>query len=59
MFLVSPPLAEETIKYLAVRRIISKDYVVDPRAMVVYSCCAGAAFGTVEDLIYNLQYGLT
>lgn len=49
---------EESAKYLAVRRIIYKSYVVDPRALVVYSCCAGSAFGTVEDLMYNLSYGL-
>ncbi|GAB5029568.1 protease required for anti-sigma degradation [Nannochloropsis oceanica] len=51
-------LFEESVKYLAVRRIINKSYVVDPRALVVYSCCAGSAFGTVEDLMYNLSYGL-
>jgi hypothetical protein len=34
-------LFEESVKYLAVRRIVFKDYVVDPRALVVYSCCAG------------------
>ena len=51
-------LFEESVKYLAVRRIIYKSYVVDPRALVVYSCCAGSAFGTVEDVMYNLQYGL-
>jgi hypothetical protein len=34
-------LFEETVKYCAVRRIINKSYVVDPRALVVYSCCAG------------------
>jgi RsiW-degrading membrane proteinase PrsW (M82 family) len=49
---------EESVKYLAVRRIIYKSYVVDPRALVVYSCCAGSAFGTVEDIMYNLSYGL-
>jgi len=31
---------------------------VDPPALVVYSCCAAAAFGTVEDVMYNLQFGL-
>lgn len=34
-------LFEETVKYLAVRRVAFKDYVVDPRALIVYSCCAG------------------
>jgi RsiW-degrading membrane proteinase PrsW (M82 family) len=86
-------LFEESVKYLAVRRIVFKNYVVDPRAMVVYSCCAGrgrslrgglavellwqgcalsnvlatppplsrwpgAAFGTIEDVMYNLSYGV-
>jgi len=30
----------------------------DPRALVVYSCCAGAAFGTIEDVLYAFQYGV-
>lgn len=49
---------EESCKYLAIRRVVFKDFVVDPRALIVYACCAGAAFGTVEDCLYNLQYGL-
>lgn len=36
-------LFEESVKYLAVRRIVFKPYVVDPRALVVYSCAAGAS----------------
>lgn len=34
-------LFEESVKYLAVRRVAFKPYVVDPRALIVYSCCAG------------------
>lgn len=42
---------------MAIRRIVFKDYVADPSGLIVYSCSAAAAFATVEDLMYNLQYG--
>jgi RsiW-degrading membrane proteinase PrsW (M82 family) len=51
-------LFEETVKYITVRRVVYRSFVVDPMALVVYSCCAAAAFATVEDLLYNLSFGL-
>ena len=50
---------EEGAKFLALRRLRTLPYVTDPRALVTYGLCAGAAFGTVEDLFfYAFLYGL-
>lgn len=49
---------EEASKYMALRRLRRARHVTDPRALAVYGLCAGAAFGTVEDLfIYAFAYG--
>lgn len=43
---------------MALRRLRRARHVTDPRALAVYGLCAGAAFGTVEDLfIYAFAYG--
>jgi hypothetical protein len=52
-------VCEEVGKYIAVRMVFRKPYVVDPRALMVYGGCAGAAFGTVENLMFTRQYGMT
>jgi RsiW-degrading membrane proteinase PrsW (M82 family) len=50
---------EEGAKFLALRRLRTLPYVTDPRALVTYGLCAGAAFGTVENLfIYAFAYGI-
>jgi hypothetical protein len=36
-------LFEEVVKYLAVRRLVFKSFVVDPRALMVYACAAGTS----------------
>jgi len=51
-------LLEESVKYCAIRRIVNKKYVVDPRALVVYSCCAGAGFAAVENILYVISGGV-
>lgn len=49
---------EEAAKYLALRRLRHARHVTDPRALGTYGLCAGAAFGTVENLfIYAFAYG--
>jgi len=45
-------LLEEALKYVTVRRQMGKPHVRDPRALVVYGCCAGAGFATVENIGY-------
>jgi len=42
------------VKYLAVRRILFKNYVVDSGGLLVYGLAAAAGFATLE----NIQYGL-
>ncbi len=50
---------EELSKYVALRRLRRARHVTDPRALAAYGLCAGAAFGTVEDLfIYAFAYGV-
>jgi RsiW-degrading membrane proteinase PrsW (M82 family) len=50
---------EELSKYVALRRLRWARHVTDPRALATYGLCAGAAFGTVEDLfIYAFAYGI-
>lgn len=50
---------EEAAKYLALRRLRHARHVTDPRALATYGLCAGAAFGTVENLfIYAFAYGV-
>lgn len=50
---------EEGAKFLALRRLRTLVYVTDPRALITYGLCAGAAFGTVENLfIYAFAYGI-
>jgi len=46
------------VKYCAISRIVNKPYVVDPHALVVYSCCAGAGFAAVENILYVLSGGI-
>uniref|UniRef100_A0A0G4GX27 PrsW family intramembrane metalloprotease n=1 Tax=Chromera velia CCMP2878 TaxID=1169474 RepID=A0A0G4GX27_9ALVE len=43
---------EETLKYLVARRLLWKDHVVDPRALLVYGLSAGASFAVFENLMY-------
>ncbi|KAJ8603858.1 hypothetical protein CTAYLR_000317 [Chrysophaeum taylorii] len=49
---VRAALLEEMLKYAAVRRQLFKAYVVDARAMLVYSGWAGATFGVLENVTY-------
>lgn len=49
---------EESLKYIAVRRILFKDRVADTGALVVYGLAAAAGFATAENVQYTLSYGL-
>ena len=56
---VRAALLEESTKYLAVRRIAWKPYVVNARALLCYSALAGCVFGVVENINYGLQGGIS
>mmetsp|Transcript_28657 Transcript_28657/g.37558 ORF Transcript_28657/g.37558 Transcript_28657/m.37558 type:complete len:393 (-) Transcript_28657:344-1522(-) len=43
---------EELLKYVTVRRLLHDPSIVDPRAFIVYGCCAAAGFATVENILY-------
>lgn len=61
IFLVSyvqAGLLEEALKFNAIRAILWKDVVADPRALLVYSCGAANGFALVENLLYVLSSGL-
>mmetsp|Transcript_32547 Transcript_32547/g.53102 ORF Transcript_32547/g.53102 Transcript_32547/m.53102 type:complete len:394 (+) Transcript_32547:59-1240(+) len=45
-------LLEEALKYVTIRRQLGKPHIQDPRALVVYGCCAAAGFATVENIGY-------
>mmetsp|Transcript_58403 Transcript_58403/g.190494 ORF Transcript_58403/g.190494 Transcript_58403/m.190494 type:complete len:611 (+) Transcript_58403:117-1949(+) len=48
---------EELLKYVAVRRILFKDRVVDCGGVSVYGLAAGAGFATIENIQYALSFG--
>merc|ERR1719313_2545087 len=45
---------EELVKYLAIRKLVHKPYVVDPRSFLVYGFLAGTTFGFVENISYGI-----
>jgi RsiW-degrading membrane proteinase PrsW (M82 family) len=48
-------LAEEVLKYLAVRAVVAKDFVADPGALIVYALAAANGFACVENILYVLS----
>jgi len=48
---------EELLKYIAVVRLLYHPSIVDPRALVIYGCCAAAGFATAENISYVLSTG--
>eukprot|EP00629_Pelagomonadales_sp_RCC1024_P008675 CAMPEP_0119263216 /NCGR_PEP_ID=MMETSP1329-20130426/2687_1 /TAXON_ID=114041 /ORGANISM="Genus nov. species nov., Strain RCC1024" /LENGTH=408 /DNA_ID=CAMNT_0007262915 /DNA_START=161 /DNA_END=1384 /DNA_ORIENTATION=- len=58
MAYVRAGLLEELLKYFALRRLLFKDYVVDPRSFLVYGALAGATFGVIENIFYTLGGGI-
>ena len=56
---VRAALLEESTKYLAVRRIAWKLYVLNARALLSYASLAGCVFGVVENVNYGLQGGIS
>lgn len=55
---VQAGLLEEALKLNAVRAVLWKDVVADPRALLVYACGAANGFALVENLLYVLSSGL-
>ena len=49
---------EELLKYLAIRRLVHKAYVVDPRSFLVYGFLAGTTFGYIENIGYGMLGGV-
>ncbi|CEM00780.1 unnamed protein product [Vitrella brassicaformis CCMP3155] len=43
---------EETLKYIATKRLLWKDYVADPPSLLVYAVAASNGFALVENFIY-------
>lgn len=50
---------EETLKYIAVRRILFKDRVADCGGLIVYGLASAAGFAAAENLQYVAQGGLS
>jgi len=50
---------EELFKYIAVRRVLFKDRVVDCGGLLVYGLAAGAGFATAENIQYTMRGGVT
>lgn len=48
-------LAEETLKYLAIRRIVYASLVVDARSLFVYASCGALGFAAAENVIYAVD----
>lgn len=51
-------LLEELLKYMCVRRLLWKPFVVHPRALLCYGGCAGLGFALLENTFYVLGGGL-
>jgi len=49
---------EEILKYVAVRRVVFKDHVVDCGSVIVYGLAGAAGFATFENIEYVAQAGL-
>jgi RsiW-degrading membrane proteinase PrsW (M82 family) len=49
---------EELLKYMAIRRLVHKAYVVDPRSFLVYGFLAGTTFGYLENIGYGALGGV-
>ncbi|CEM09853.1 unnamed protein product [Vitrella brassicaformis CCMP3155] len=45
-------IVEESIKFLAVRRVLWKDHVCDPRALIVYGITSANTFAVLENWNY-------
>mmetsp|Transcript_3175 Transcript_3175/g.4869 ORF Transcript_3175/g.4869 Transcript_3175/m.4869 type:complete len:397 (+) Transcript_3175:41-1231(+) len=52
MAFIRAGLLEETLKYIAVRRLLFKEYVIDARCLIVYATWAGVVFGVIENITY-------
>mmetsp|Transcript_26538 Transcript_26538/g.78081 ORF Transcript_26538/g.78081 Transcript_26538/m.78081 type:complete len:336 (+) Transcript_26538:202-1209(+) len=48
---------EELLKYNAIRGVLWKDLVADPRALLVYACGAANGFALIENLLYVFGSG--
>ena len=46
------------LKYFAIRRLLFKEYIVDPRALLVYGTVSGLTFGVLENITYALVGGI-
>ena len=55
---VRAALLEELLKYFAIRRLLFKEYIVDPRALLVYGTVSGLTFGVLENITYALVGGI-
>jgi RsiW-degrading membrane proteinase PrsW (M82 family) len=49
---------EEFLKYMAIRRLVHKPYVVDARSFLVYGFLAGTTFGYLENIGYGMLGGI-
>lgn len=54
---VQAGLLEELLKFNAIRAVLWKDLVADPRALLVYACGAANGFALIENLLYVLNSG--
>ena len=52
---ITAGFAEETLKYVSVVTIHTKDWVADPQALVLYAATSGCAFALVENIMYVFQ----